>query len=569
MSLTQDQSYLEPLLRSGSTRTPPRQAFRFRTNVSPSPSNFDIGVATPASLPTETTRLAGPETESHRFLIKQYLGRAYKCDFGLYAMIVIQAICIALTSALFLGLVSLSQSLWLDINYSFMPPTKGQFNWVYVTAMGGFMAGLFLLVPGAPQVGAFASFNQMLVYLETSSSQTIPVVLATFAALSCGAPIGPEVALAAIATCLSDFLSRWTTDSRSRALLLVTSLAAGFAVVFPTAIFIPLLLVHELTVTGRPDKLTIDSVIAEEVMENEAEGQRSGIVLQPQSHDFLEGLTLQLASTCIVAAIVRVVAPGVAPFAIFSPTDDRDSEPWHYAASIVLGVMCGLVGLSILALYAMVCVIRRKTSKWLRRRGVPSWTTLLAFTTFAGVSYGVLAVRYPYSATMGLQFLQSSWQAAQDEDTVLNARDFCLTAIARSAGLALTLGCGFIGGSVLPMVVIGGCVGFSLSLSINWLPMSLAVPCCMASCPVSLCPIPLTATMGVALLLGCSSEKSTMILLACLCSWMLTGGLGIVRRVGEWAIGLEGALDDDESVADGPSDDDIIRSIRSTIFGER
>jgi hypothetical protein len=37
--------------------------------------------------------------------------------------------------------------------------------------------------------------------------------------------------------------------------------------------------------------------------------------------------------------------------------------------------------------------------------------------------------------------------------------------------------------------------------------------------------------------------------------------------VGEWSVGLEGALDDDDSGYDGPSDDDIIQSVRTTIFG--
>jgi H+/Cl- antiporter ClcA len=574
MSFTSDiNSSFEPLLRSGSARSPPRHAFQFRTNA-PTPDTatttaLNLGVTTPAShhQPTNVPRTAGPETESHRFFIQHYLGRSYGSNLSLFIAIAIQAVCIALASVLVLGLVSLSQSLWLDLNYSFMPPTKGQFNWIYVTAMGGFMAGLFLLIPGAPSVGGYASYTQMLVYLETRPSESIPVLLASSIVLSCGAPLGPEVALGAVASCLSSFLSRWATDSRARAVMLLTSLAAVLGALFPTGVLIPLVLVHELALTGRPDKLTTDSVIAQEISENELEGRRSGIVLQTDTHDHTEGLTLQLVSVLIVAWISRAIAPTVAPIADFTPTDDRNTEPWHYAAAILIGVVCGIIGLAILTLYSLTCVIRRKACKWLRRRGVPLWVTLLLFTTFAGVFHGLMAVWCPYSSTMGLQFLKATWEAAQNRESVLNASDFCWTAVARSASLAIAVGCGFLGGSVLPMIVIGGCVGFSLGLSIHWLPLSLTVPCCLAACPVSLCPVPLTATLGVALMLGCSMEESTSVLIACLSSWMLTGGLGFVRSIGEWAIGLEGALEDDESV-ENVSDDEMLRSIRNTIFGD-
>ncbi|GKY94338.1 hypothetical protein MPSEU_000399700 [Mayamaea pseudoterrestris] len=568
MSLAPENPSIEPLLRS---RSPPRHAFRFRNDAASvrtsSPTNLNIGVTTPEPRPPAgASRVAGPETASHRFLLQQFLGRTYGTNYKIYIWIILQAVCVGFAAVLVLGLVTLSQNLWLDLNYSFMPPTKGQFNWMYVTGMGGFMAGLFLLIPGAPAVNGYDSFTRMLVKLEANSSESIPMLLASCVVLSCGAPLGPEVALVAVASCISSFLASWIHNARSKAILLLTSLSAVFGSILGP--FIPLVLVHELAVTGRPDKLTIDSVIAEQVLEDEAEGRRTGIALQPHTHDHLESLTLQLVSSLIVAWITRSIAPTLAPMIDFSQSDKRDTEFWHYGVAVLLGLLCGMVGLCILTLYALVCTVRRKSCKWLRRRGIPLWATLLLFTTLAGILHGLLAVWCPYSSTMGLQLIQGSWEAAQNRESLLNARDFCFTAIARSVGLAVTLGCGFLGGMIIPLFVIGGCIGFSLVVSIHWLPMSLVVPCCLAACPVSLCPIPLTATIGVALMLGCSMEQSTAILIACLSSWMLTGGDGVVRSVAEWTIGLEGALVDDDSFLDEPSDDDIIRNVRETIFGE-
>lgn len=487
-------SQAEPLLRSRSLRTPPVHAFRFAVDRGASPPFDDRNnnVPTPRLLlqqPFESPRPASAETESHRFLLRKYTGRPYARALTAVFWAALQAVFIAVAVLLVLGLLSLAQSLWLDLNFSFVQPTKGQFNWIYVTAGGGFLAGIFLLIPGAPSIGGYASLTQMLVHLETCPSESVPVMLSSCVSLACGAPLGPEVLLGVLASGLSTFLAQ-AVDLRTRALLLQTSLATCMGALIPSGAWIPLLLVHELIVTGRPEKVTVDSVIAEEVTEAEAEGQWTNLHVQSDSHDYLEGLTLQLMSTLIVAWLARIIAPSVIPLDEFTPLANRDSEPWHLAVAALIGILCGLVGILILIMYSTVCCIRRKTSKGLKRRGIPQSLTLIGFTTLAGAIHGLLAVWCPYSATSGLDFLQASWEAKQNQESILNAKSFCFTAIARSIGLAVTLGCGFIGGTVIPMLVIGACIGFSLSLWISWLPVALAVPCCLAACPVSLCPIP-------------------------------------------------------------------------------
>jgi H+/Cl- antiporter ClcA len=415
------------------------------------------------------------------------------------------------------------------------------------------LAGILLAVPRAFSHATTTS-NVFHVYqtVRPVPSETVPVALASCVALASGAPLGPEQALGMVAASLSAIQLKWnhqttTTTIHQQQVCLNNALGASMAAVMPGLWggILPAMLHHELSVAGRPNN--------------------------PQ--DVQEGLSLLAASSFLVALLVRTVLPSVTLLGPLTPTA-HDFYLWHVPAGIVLGCIGGIVGCCILLVFALASLIRRRMTCYMGRCGVPQWICMILFTTAAGAIHGLLAVGCPYSATGGLQFMKASWEAAHQHENVLTWDQYSLTAITRILGLGISLGFGLIGGTIIPTLTIGLCVGFTAARLIPFLPFELTVPCSVAAVVVSLCPIPLTAVVATILIFGCTAEHTTPIFFAAVMAWTVTGGLGIVRTVAERWLGdtrsnspLDGIVSDTGPLRSS-TDNDYIRSIRETIFGE-
>jgi hypothetical protein len=175
-----------------------------------------------------------------------------------------------------------------------------------------------------------------------------------------------------------------------------------------------------------------------------------------------------------------------------------------------------------------------------------------------------------------------------------------------------------VGGIVIPVAIIGLCIGAVVASSFDFLSIAYTIPCCVAACSVATCPTPFTATIAMAVLLVPHTFVDTKtadtagfhihndpiqfigsIFVACLSAWAVTGGLGIIRyfetkRVDSLRKSNERRRSneiDNDNVNDSNtntnnnehdnnnqygystndfttfSDDEIIRDVRSTIFG--
>jgi H+/Cl- antiporter ClcA len=154
------------------------------------------------------------------------------------------------------------------------------------------------------------------------------------------------------------------------------------------------------------------------------------------------------------------------------------------------------------------------------------------------------------------------------------------------------------------------------------LPISLTVPCCMAAMVVSICPIPLSMTFGICTVFRFHHASSTdgdgndsvtimgPVMVACLTAWTVTGGTGFLYRCEKAQIesdrtslsqtagvggdeegrsrvdhfssgnsGYDGDENDNDDgdgddeytgaglTSDASSDDELLRNVRSAIFG--
>jgi H+/Cl- antiporter ClcA len=239
----------------------------------------------------------------------------------------------------------------------------------------------------------------------------------------------------------------------------------------------------------------------------------------------------------------------------------NDYQTWHLAAAIPLGLVCGLMASFSLILLGAFRSIRAHACIILKDLGAPKWVGRLVFPTLAGALHGLLALYNPYLVGSGFPFVADLVENRESKKIGW----LIMMAFCKALSMSLSLGFGLVGGPLFPMVFVGLCLGLVFS---SFLPVSLAVPCCMCA-TVIFVPIPFTLVFFVAMALSLTVQQMTPIFVATFVAYTVTGGLGIVRRLGEQRLGVR-SLGDDLMIfeEDGErSDESVLRQIRNVIFG--
>jgi hypothetical protein len=81
----------------------------------------------------------------------------------------------------------------------------------------------------------------------------------------------------------------------------------------------------------------------------------------------------------------------------------NDFEVWHLAAALPLGVLCAVVGSSVLVLNLMVPGIRQRLSRGMVNLALHVWLISIFFRLSAGLVHGLLGL-YFYAMGTGLSF---------------------------------------------------------------------------------------------------------------------------------------------------------------------
>jgi H+/Cl- antiporter ClcA len=359
------------------------------------------------------------------------------------------------------------------------------------------------------------------------------------------------MAIGAMGSGLASFIANLLkVDRRTEAAWVFSGMAGSLGALFPSPV-LGVILAHELSVVGRPNCLTLDAVVAKETKDTEDTSQ---IV----NHDFMEQVTLGgTAATC--AYIVLHALPKSWQWNIVTEIGN-DYHMWHLAVAVPLGVLCGLVASLALVFLGAFRSIRNKTCEVLEEKvGAPKWVGRLLFPTLAGVLHGLLAVWNPMLVGSGVLFITN----LIENHASMRPGWLLLLAMSKALSMSLSLGFGLVGGPLIPMVYVGLCIGLACSFLV---PLSLAVPCCMCATVGAFVPIPFTLVVCVALALSLTVEQMGPVFVATMLAYACTGGLGVIRRMGERRLGT--ILGDDlMGFHDHPSDYSIVQGIRYTIFG--
>jgi hypothetical protein len=143
-----------------------------------------------------------------------------------------------------------------------------------------------------------------------------------------------------------------------------------------------------------------------------------------------------------------------------------------------------------------------------------------------GLLIGLIGVAFPL--TFGDGSLQLRYVVGQGEEF---GRDYLIaTLFMKMIALGISLGFGFIGGQIFPIIFIGACAG-SVATIVSDVPIYVTVPCFMSAVPGAFCPIPFTLVGIVVLSLGLGNELTALVFTSTFCSFMTACGSGFLQRL--------------------------------------
>ena len=256
--------------------------------------------------------------------------------------------------------------------------------------------------------------------------------------------------------------------------------------------------------------------------------------------------------------------------------ENDDFGAWHWALAIPMGLLGGLIASMVLVTTCACRAIRIRICELFR---LPYRGHVLLFGTLAGLFHGLLHVYQSPTTDFGMSFLTNTIDSMQSDHNDTSPFSFLLMALVKGLGVSVCIGFGLVGGMFVPMAFVGACIGLAVTSSI--FPLSLAVPCCIASCVGALCPAPLTTVLATSLVFHLTGEQMASVWIATMVAQALVGGLGILPRLlGIQMVSFESEkklprlLNDQETedtddmyMRPSLSDDEIVRGVRSAIFG--
>jgi H+/Cl- antiporter ClcA len=293
-----------------------------------------------------------------------------------------------------------------------------------------------------------------------------------------GVSLGPEGGLGLLGGGLGDWVSQRTgAGPETRRVHTLTGMAGAFGGLFTAPLLGPLM-IAEIARPGRdrPIERLIPTVVASTL---------GFAVLYPViGHTFLGLYQLR----------------------------GYDLKVWHMFVAVGVGVMC-----------AVVAVLTGVTMKLFARLAERAEPNPVALAAAGGLVIGLLAYLVPLTLFSG----SANLEVIVDQGPALGVGLLIATVLAKMITLAVSLSTGFIGGTVFPMLFIGGATGMALHTIIPGIPAGLAVPAAMAAVPGAAVAIPFSLIAIVAFAVNLGPANVAPIGIAVLTSYLLVVGTGL------------------------------------------
>ena len=379
-----------------------------------------------------------------------------------------------------LGLVEkLPQELWGDPgDYDF---AGGRLWWIPMATGFGVLVGLLRRwLTAARQPDLFAEIADAHV-----DHKVVPASVAVSAvSLMGGASLGPEGGLGLLGGGLGDWIAKRTrADPDTRKAHTLTGMAGAFGGLFTAPLLGPLM-------------------IAE--------------VARPGSDRPVE----RLIPTVVAATIGFAVLYPVIGYTFLDLYDvpAYDLKVWHMFAAMGIGVISAVVAVTTGIAIKLGARVTGKAS-----------SHPVALATAGGLFIGLMAYLMPLTLFSG----SGELKIVVDQGPALGAGLLIAAMAAKMITFAASLSTGFIGGTVFPMLFLGGTLGVAIHLIIPGIPVGLAVPAAMAAVPGAAVAIPFSLIAIVAFAVTVDAANVAPIGIAVLTSYLLVMGTGLAGQSGQ------------------------------------
>src|SRR4051794_20269438 len=353
-------------------------------------------------------------------------------------------------------------------------------KWWWVPLAGGFGLLVGLLrrwLTAARQPDLFKEIGEARV-----DSRVVPASVGVSAvSLMGGVSLGPEGGLGLLGGGLGDWFSRRIkADPETRSAHTLTGMAGAFGGLFTAPLLGPLM-IAEVVRPGRdrPVERFIPTVVASTL---------GFAVLYPVlGHTFL--------------GLYKV------------PT--YDLKVWHMFVAVGVGVMAAVIAvLTGVAMKVMARVAER----------APAGPVLRAIS--GGLLIGLVAYLVPLTLFSGSHELET----VVNVGPALGIGLLIATVGAKMLTFATSIASGFIGGTIFPMLFIGGTTGMALHAIIPGIPVGLAVPAAMAAVPGAAVAIPFSLIAIIGFAVTVDAANIAPIGIAVLTSYLLVVGTGLAGQ---------------------------------------
>ena len=333
-------------------------------------------------------------------------------------------------------------------------PFSGEWWWIPLVSIGALVVALLRSRVGAtgriPGAVAFAQKG----WVEPSSAFALVSISAI--SLMVGASLGPSFGIVVSGGGFAAWLvtrQKGASESDKQEYTL-TGMAGGLGAVFSAPLFAAIM-ASELSPTSK--------------------------------RDYVSAFIPQF----LAATIGGIVFFGVTGRMILDSFDiaGYDFAPWHLAAGLGLG----LFSVVVLVLFASIERLVRRASGLITDRYVRALTF--------GALVGLIAFVLPLSAAAG----SAQLSFATDNVGTLSAWLLAAVLVAKMLAVGLSLEAGFLGGTVFPLLFIGGTGGLLVNAVFPEIPASLAVASMIAGVPGALVGAPVSfillgvGTVGIGL----------------------------------------------------------------------
>ena len=366
---------------------------------------------------------------------------------------------------------------------------------------------------------------------------SIGLLLCSTISLGIGASVGPEAAAGAIGASLGTYLSSTSFISSrmetSKSFLPFLGIAAAFGPLLPSPILSSMLL-HELTIaSGSINRFDFMHSIV------------------------LSGLAASISYTIFVSLEeFTFLDKNILPVAFYEFPAVQKPDPMLILYAVPIGVICGIYGLFAIFSIGLFKSIASSLFMGCNRIGkgffgIKSQSCGLFLMPIVGACLiGVLAKYFPlsmgdgntqleaviaqtFNQTINREIKQKLNHTIIDNDDLLTAGDLISISLIKILALGVSLGFGFIGGQLFPLMFSGTCLGAGLSLYIgnDILPIPIAMACCLVSIPCAFTPLVFTLTCTVSMMLALGSAATAPVFVSAFISYATVCGFGIVQRL--------------------------------------